>query len=75
VLTVRRSTAGGTPGFRVLAVRSGATANISGLTLNNGGDNVNIFGGILNDGTLALSAVAVDGNQGARAAASTTPVR
>jgi large repetitive protein len=61
-LTVKRSTVGGTPDFRIFAINSGKTVNISGLTVNNGnivGDN---GGGILNQGTLTLSGMVVNGN-------------
>jgi len=61
VLTVRRSAAGGTPTFRIFAVSPGVTASISGLTVSNGARANG--SGILNDGTLTLSGVAVDGNQ------------
>ncbi|MBX3279585.1 MAG: putative Ig domain-containing protein [Acidobacteria bacterium] len=58
VLTVRR--AANASQFRIFAVRSEATANISGLTISNGARN---GGGFLNDGGLTLDGVAVDGNQ------------
>ncbi|HEX8097689.1 MAG TPA: choice-of-anchor Q domain-containing protein, partial [Pyrinomonadaceae bacterium] len=61
LLTVRRSSAQGTPSFRIFRVPTGVTVNISGLTISNGlaaGDG----GGILNQGTLALSACAVRDN-------------
>lgn len=61
-LTVKRSTVGGTPDFRIFAINSGKTVSISGLTVNNGnivGDN---GGGILNQGTLTLSGMVVNGN-------------
>ena len=62
LLTVQRSTAGGTPQFRVFTINSGRTANISGLTISNGNLGSSDGGGILNQGTLTLSACAVSGN-------------
>jgi len=48
LLTVQRSTAGGTPEFRIFSIGSGADVTISDLTIRNGrGYN---SGGILNDG-------------------------
>lgn len=59
VLTVRRSTAGGTPNFRIFNVADGWTVRISGLTISNGNGN---GGGILNQGTLTLIGAAISGN-------------
>jgi large repetitive protein len=61
LLTVQRSTAGGTPNFGVFTINSGQTVNITGLTISNGssGDN---GGGLLNQGTLTLTASTVSGN-------------
>ncbi len=71
VLTVQRSTAGGTPDFRIFNIGSG-TVNISGVTVTNGkpadGTAANFGtiggdgGGIMNTGTLGLSDVTVTGN-------------
>jgi CSLREA domain-containing protein len=60
-LTVRRSTAGGTPDFRVLAINSGKTVAVAGLTLTNGRVAGN-GGGIFNVGTLNLTDCIVTGN-------------
>jgi hypothetical protein len=70
VLTVQRSTAGGTPNFRIFEIKSGVMVAISGLTITNGrapdggndqsgGDG----GGISNAGNLTLTAVTVRGNR------------
>lgn len=61
LLTVQRSTAGGTPAFRVLTVNSGLSATLSGLTFSNG--NSPDGGGLRNDGTLTVSNCVVSGNQ------------
>lgn len=60
-LTIRRSTAAGTPNFRVLQVLSGGVASISGLTIS-GGNVSGSGGGIASAGTLTLTNVAIDGN-------------
>jgi hypothetical protein len=62
LLTVMRSTAVGTPDFRIFSIIPGKTVNISGLTINNGkttGDGA----GINNQGNLSLSSCAVTANQ------------
>ncbi len=59
-LTVRRSSAGGTPAFRLLAVNNGVTATVSGLTLSNG--NSADGGGVRNVGTLTVSNCVISGN-------------
>jgi len=67
LLTVERSTASGTPQFRIFTILSG-TVTISGLTVTNGHapDGGAFFaesgGGINNSGTLTLNRVAVSGN-------------
>ena len=71
-LTVQRSTAVGTPRFRIFTIAGGAiTVNISGLTISNGhttagtaGVNGDHGGGILNNfgKTLNLKNVAISGN-------------
>jgi predicted outer membrane repeat protein len=62
-LTVRRST-----GFyRVLAIGQNALAQISRLTLSNGGDNP--VGGLYNSGNLTLSDCVISGNTGSDASA------
>jgi CSLREA domain-containing protein len=67
VLTVQRSTAGGTGQFRIFAINSGKTVNISGLSISNGhasdGAPGSDGGGILNSGALTLTNIAVNGNQ------------
>ncbi|MGH9873304.1 MAG: NF038122 family metalloprotease [Pyrinomonadaceae bacterium] len=62
-LTVQRSTAGGTPNFRIFSINSGKTVAISGLTISNGllpGGN---GGGVLNNGgTLTMTDCNIYGN-------------
>ncbi|HKO45252.1 MAG TPA: choice-of-anchor Q domain-containing protein [Pyrinomonadaceae bacterium] len=68
-LTVQRSSAGGTPNFRIFTINSGLTVGMSDLTISNG--NVvgsfpaNAGAGILNSGTLTLTEVMVSGNTAA----------
>jgi hypothetical protein len=61
LLTVQRSTAGGTPNFRIFAINSSVTVSIWGLTIANG---INVFGGggVLNNGTLTLTNCNLFGN-------------
>jgi len=63
VLTVQRSTAGGTPQFSVFLITQ--TVSISGLTISNGlaSPLVGGGGGIINRGTLTLLNVNVSANQ------------
>jgi hypothetical protein len=61
-LTVQRSTAGGTPQFRVFAINAGRTVSISGLTISNGNLTGSDGAGIFNQGSLTLSNSAVTGN-------------
>lgn len=72
LLRIQRSTAGGTPNFRVLKIRpDGApsvTVTIFGLTIANGNVNGGTFetgsgGGIWNRGTLTIDSCIVTGNQ------------
>jgi len=66
-LTIQRSAAGGTPNFRIFTIPSGATVSISGLTIANGlmtGINVR-GGGLINNGTLAMTNCNVYGNSAA----------
>jgi hypothetical protein len=64
--TIERSTASGTPDFRLFDVASGASLTLNNLTLQNGyelGSGSSAEGGaIYNQGTLVLSAVTVQGN-------------
>jgi hypothetical protein len=64
--TIERSTASGTPNFRMFDVASGASLNLNNLTLQNGselGSSSSAEGGaIYNQGTLVLSAVTVQNN-------------
>jgi hypothetical protein len=61
-LTVRRSTAGGTPAFRIFHVTPGHTVTIQSLTIMSGFTNES-GGGIFNDGaTLTLNYCAVANN-------------
>ncbi|HJQ23244.1 MAG TPA: HYR domain-containing protein [Blastocatellia bacterium] len=64
-LTVQRSTATGTPAFRIFDVSGGkVTASISGLTIANGKDStLDGGGGVLNrDSTLTLTGCTITGN-------------
>jgi hypothetical protein len=54
LLTVQRSTAGGTPNFRVFNITATGSVNISGLTIRNGVSNAN-GGGIYNAATDSLT--------------------
>src|SRR5258705_6388973 len=67
LLTVQRSTAAGTPDFRIFTINSGTTVTITGLTISNGHlagrvSPTNLGGGILNSGNLTLNFCAVSGN-------------
>ena len=76
-LAVMRSTAPGTPDFRIFVISNGVTANISGLTIANGSvvsgsgfsmDGVSLAyeatgGGLCNMGTLVLSNSVLSGNR------------
>lgn len=77
-LTIQRSTAGGTPNFRIFTTNSGTVITISGLTVTNGrtadgapgggftpgyGGQGDNGGGILNSGALTLTDVVVTGNR------------
>jgi len=68
LLTVRRSSAGGTPSFRILNVQGGNTITISGLTIANGspaGLGNQVGGGIFNGGTLTLNNCQLSGSAAA----------
>src|SRR5215470_12950001 len=61
VLTVQRSTAAGTPSFRIFSISSGKTVTISGLTIRNGSTDEG--GGIFNDhATLTVNNSTLSGN-------------
>jgi Bacterial Ig-like domain (group 3) len=60
LLTVQRSTAGGTPQFGIFTINSGKTVGISGLTISNG--NTSTGGGINNQGLLTLTGCTISGN-------------
>jgi predicted outer membrane repeat protein len=63
VLTVRRSSAGNTPEFRIFSIGSGSNVTISGLTIRNGRDYNS--GAILNDGaTLTVNNCVFTANSG-----------
>jgi CSLREA domain-containing protein len=62
VLSVQRSAAPGTANFRIFNLALNATAALSGLTIANGNTPGQLGGGIINSGTLTLTAVAVSGN-------------
>jgi hypothetical protein len=67
LLTVERSTAGGTPDFRIFTVTAGTTVTISGLKITNGrlasGNSAQDFGGgLANSGTLTISECEVSNN-------------
>ena len=61
LLTVQRSTATGTPNFRIFNVSSGITAAISGLTISGGRSNLS-GAGVSNGGTLTLAKVTITNN-------------
>jgi predicted outer membrane repeat protein len=71
-LTIKRSSAAGTPQFRVVAVPAAATVTLSGVTVSNGfadeGDGLITGGrsglGVFNAGTMTLTDSIVSGNQG-----------
>ena len=89
-LTVRRSTAGGTPNFRIFTINSGAVVSISGLTVTNGrtadgpvgggggtpgyGGTGENGGGILNNGSLTLTDVVVTNNRTGNGSPGTTGI-
>jgi CSLREA domain-containing protein len=67
ILTVQRSTAGGTPNFRIFTINSGRTVGISGLTMSNGNiasglAPLNSGGAVANSGTLILTNSTLSGN-------------
>jgi hypothetical protein len=61
--TLQRSTAGGTPDFRLFEIDAGADVTIDGLTVMNGHVVALSFGGgIFNGGTLTVSNTTLSGN-------------
>src|SRR6516162_4893442 len=61
VLSVQRSTAGGTPGFRIFNIQSSGIVALSGLTIQNG--QADFGGGIHNESaTLTIRDCAIVGN-------------
>ena len=65
VLAIQRSSAGGTPAFRIFNVSPATViASLSGLTIANGNTTGN-GGGIANAGTLTITASAISGNASA----------
>jgi hypothetical protein len=66
LLTVQRSTAGGTPAFRIFEIAFGnLSVTISGLTITNGNDGGSDGGGIFNQsngGTLTITGCTISGN-------------
>jgi CSLREA domain-containing protein len=61
-LTVRRSTAGGTPNFRIFTITLGNSVTLSGLTISNGSVTGDGGGGVINDGTLTITNCVISGN-------------
>lgn len=61
-VTVARSSAGGTPNFRIFTIASGKTVNMSALRISNGNHPVQA-GGVENNGTLSLNNVEISGNR------------
>ncbi|MDX6611148.1 MAG: fibronectin-binding autotransporter adhesin [Blastocatellia bacterium] len=64
-ISVQRSTAGGTPNFRIFRISSGAAVAIRGLTISNGKfiNSGDLGAGVLNNGTLTLASCNIYGNQ------------
>src|SRR5204863_426442 len=61
--TLERSTAGGTPPFRIFQIGAGADVTISALTIRNGIANFSVGGGIFNNhATLTVSNSTISGN-------------
>jgi hypothetical protein len=60
LLTIQRSTAGGTPLFGIFTINGGTTVSISGLTISNG--NTSSGSGINNQGVLTLTGCRISGN-------------
>ena len=60
--TIQRSSAGGTPDFRIFHVAAGGDLTINDLTITNGNSGDGNGGGILNEGALTLENCTVSGN-------------
>src|SRR5207253_5271892 len=75
LMTVQRSTAGGTPNFRIFTINAGWLVGLSGLTITNGraadgipgtgfgGGRGGDGGGVFNQGSLVLTSVVITGNR------------
>src|SRR5262249_42268040 len=63
-VTITRSTAAGTPRFRLLTVDKNVPVSISNLTLTGGFDDVSDLGGVLNLGTLTATNCTISNNVG-----------
>lgn len=61
-VTVARSSAGGTPNFRVFTIQTGKTVSMNALRISNG-NHPTQAGGIENNGTLSLDNVEISGNR------------
>jgi len=61
-VTIARSTAAGTPDFRIMGVNSGVTATLENLTLTGGNVGSSSGGAIFNSGTLTLTNSTLSGN-------------
>ncbi|HYX29181.1 MAG TPA: CSLREA domain-containing protein [Pyrinomonadaceae bacterium] len=60
-LTIMRSTAAGTPNFRVFFIQSAVNVSLVGLTIS-GGSPIGNGGGLINLGSLSLTNVTISGN-------------
>ncbi len=67
MVTVTRSTAGGTPNFRIFNVLSGNTVSMNALTVSNG-NHPTQSGGIQNSGSLTLTNMHITGNRSPQSA-------
>ncbi|MBL8131794.1 MAG: hypothetical protein JNL42_08040 [Anaerolineae bacterium] len=61
LVTITRSSAIGTPKFRIFSVAAGASAALNGLTMTNGNSTGN-GGGVLNEGILTVTSSMISGN-------------
>src|SRR5262249_53576667 len=64
--TIRRSSAGGTPAFRIFAISASANVQLNDLIISNGritrAGSFGVGGGIYNQGVLTLNSTAVQNN-------------